>query len=359
MFSRKAVLQLEGIVQEKTAKLLGRMEDLLAEKKPVDLHHGYRALAVDVITDYSFDDDYKQLDSPTFAADFYEMTGELIARGWVLQAFPFLLPLSNMITLGMAKKLNRALYEFLLFRTVIMVCCGVKNMLTYIRMQRCVNHITEVKNQIDEGRDKSKHKTIFHQLLDPNAAEGHVVTNVEDLTDEMFTILTAAAETTGHAMTMITYYVLSDPAIYQRLVSELQAAFPSKKTNLDYLTLEKLPYLSAVIREGLRLSYGAPGRLPRVIETADANFNGYLVPKGTTVGMSLWMMHRNPEIYPEPEKFIPSRWEDPEKSKILDNKYFVPFSRGSRQCVGMQYVPLLNLSASFLFSVEIDYKFKR
>ncbi len=121
VFSRKAVLQLEHIIQEKTAKLVSRMKGLVIQGKSVDLHHGYRALSVDVITDYSFDNDYQQLDSPTFASDFYEMTGELLARGWVLQAFPFLLPLSNMITLGMAKTLNRALYEFLVFRTVSLV----------------------------------------------------------------------------------------------------------------------------------------------------------------------------------------------------------------------------------------------
>jgi cytochrome P450 len=199
-----------------------------------------------------------------------------------------------------------------------------------------------VKKQIDEGRDKSKHKTIFHQLLDPNAAEGHVVPNVEDLTDEMFTILTAAAETTGHTMTITTYYVLSNPIIHQTLVAELKTAFPDKKTNLDYLTLEKLPYLTAVIKEGLRLSYGVVGRLPRVIETDEAIFNGYHVPKGTTVGMSSWMMNRNPDNYPDPDKFDPERWTNPEVAKRLD-KYFVPFSRGSRQCVGMQYVPSLPL----------------
>lgn len=210
--------------------------------------------------------------------------------------------------------------------------------------QRCVDHIAEVKRQIDEGRDKSKHKTIFHQLLDPNATEGHVVPNIEDLTDEMFTILTAAAETTGHSMTMITYYVVSNPEIYQKLVSELKAAFPDKKTKLDYLTLEKLPYLTAVIKEGLRLSYGSPGRLPRVTETPDAVFNNYRVPKGTTVGMSIWMMHRSPEIYPDPAKFIPERWTSPEQSKKLD-KYFVPFSRGSRMCVGMQYIPDFHYSS--------------
>ena len=94
------------------------MKDLLDGGNPVDLHHGFRALSVDIITDYSFDNDYKQLDSPTFGSDFYEMTSELITRGWVLQAFPFLLPLSDLITLPMAKRINGALFEFLLFRKV-------------------------------------------------------------------------------------------------------------------------------------------------------------------------------------------------------------------------------------------------
>lgn len=117
-FSRKACLQLESIVQEKAAKLISRMRDLLNEGKSVDLHHGFRALSVDVITDFSFDNDYKQLDSPTFGTDCYEMSSELITRGWVLQAFPFLLPLSELITLPIAKRISGALYEFLTFRDV-------------------------------------------------------------------------------------------------------------------------------------------------------------------------------------------------------------------------------------------------
>lgn len=164
-----------------------------------------------------------------------------------------------------------------------------------------------------------------------------MVPNVEGLTEEMFTILTAGGETTGHAMTMITYYVLSNPEIYQKLVLELKTAFPNKMTDLEYLTLEKLPYLTSVIKEGLRLSYGVPGRLPRVIETPDAVFNGYCVPKNTIVGMSAWMLNRNPQNFPEPDQFIPERWSDPAKSKRSENKYFAPFGRGSRQCLGMQY----------------------
>jgi cytochrome P450 len=163
----------------------------------------------------------------------------------------------------------------------------------------------------------------------------------------MFTILTAGGETTGNAMTIITYYVLSNLEVYQRLVLELKTAFTNKEIPLDYLTLEKLPYLSSVIKEGLRLSYGVPGRLPRVIETPDAIFNGYRVPKGTVVGMSAWMMNRDPQNFPDPEQFIPERWSNPNKTQKLENKYFAPFGRGSRQCVGMQYVLYESFGAMF------------
>ena len=113
------MLELGDVVQSKITKLVSRIDKAISERKPVDLHHGYRAFAVDTITDYAFDNCYDQLDMPNFGADFFEMTRELIPRGWVLQAFPFLLPLSRMVTLRMAKRLNVALYDFLKFRTVI------------------------------------------------------------------------------------------------------------------------------------------------------------------------------------------------------------------------------------------------
>jgi cytochrome P450 len=192
-----------------------------------------------------------------------------------------------------------------------------------------------VKQQIDQGQYKSARKTIFHQLLDSAATEGHVVPDVEDLTDEAFTILTAAADTTGNAMTMTSYYVISNPKIYSTLTAELERAFPGSTTNLDYATLQKLPYLTAVIKEGLRLSFGVPGRLPRMIETQDVVLNGYSIPRGTVVGMSSWLMHRNPNIFPNPDIFLPERWLDPVNTAKLE-KSFVAFGKGSRQCLGIQ-----------------------
>lgn len=118
LFSRKSVLELEGVVQSKVDKLLRCVGEELAQGEPVDLYHGFRALAVDVITDYSFDNCYNQLDTPDFAASFFDMTSQLVPRGWVIQAFPILLPISNLITPSVAKRLNIYLYNFLQFRQV-------------------------------------------------------------------------------------------------------------------------------------------------------------------------------------------------------------------------------------------------
>lgn len=84
------------------------------------------------------------------------------------------------------------------------------------------------------------------------------------------------------------------------------------------------------------MAFHPPERLLRVIEAdCGMELSRYHVPKGAIVGMSSWMMHRDPTVLPEPEKFFPERWLDPIKGKNLE-KYLVNFSKRSRQCIGIQ-----------------------
>lgn len=64
---------------------------------------------------------------------------------------------------------------------------------------------------------------------------------------------------------------------------------------------------------------------------------GYHIPAGYDVGMSTWVMHRNAELWPEPDRFDPERWVNPEEFKRL-NKYMISFGKDSRNCLGMTYV---------------------
>ena len=79
-------------------------------------------------------------------------------------------------------------------------------------------------------------------------------------------ILGAGTETSGNTLSVLTYHVLSEPSIHQRLREELRDAevgYFADNTLLDYRTLERLPYLQACIKEALRLATGVSSRLPR------------------------------------------------------------------------------------------------
>jgi cytochrome P450 len=70
-----------------------------------------------------------------------------------------------------------------------------------------------------------------------------VVPSVDDLRDEAFVIMSAASDTTGNAMIVAMYGVVSNRNVYSKLTAELNSAFPDPSTNLEFLALEKLPYL--------------------------------------------------------------------------------------------------------------------
>jgi len=110
-------------------------------------------------------------------------------------------------------------------------------------------------------KDESR-TTIFHQLLNPKATEGHVVPSIDNLTDEGLVILGAASDTTGNAMAIAMYGVVSNPAIHSKLAAELNSAFPDPLAMLDFITLEKLPYLVSSVSDQRRCKTANPDRLP-------------------------------------------------------------------------------------------------
>jgi cytochrome P450 len=113
-------------------------------------------------------------------------------------------------------------------------------------VQRCKHQILEVKEAVEKG-DKVSRKTVFHQLLRPDDSEGYKMPSVEQLSDDAYVLIAAAADTTGNAMTMAAYNVVTNPEIYGRLTAELRERFPDPDAKMDLVTLEKLPYLVGCI----------------------------------------------------------------------------------------------------------------
>lgn len=102
---------------------------------------------------------------------------------------------------------------------------------------------------------------LFQELLTPGPEGGHIVPPVDHLKDEAYAFLTAAADTTGNAVSWAAYEIVSDPVKYNRLTKELGAAFSDLMATLNFMTLEKLPYLvsSALSTLDALLTCSSPG----------------------------------------------------------------------------------------------------
>ncbi len=96
--------------------------------------------------------------------------------------------------------------------------------------------------------------------------------------------------------------------------------------------IQALPYLSAVIREGLRISMANPTRLPHIVPPGGWTFKGTHIPAGSIVGCGAYELHYNSLAFPNPHSFQPERWLE-ENLTPEANKYFFAFGAGSRACI--------------------------
>lgn len=119
----------------------------------------------------------------------------------------------------------------------------------------------------------------------------------------------------------------------RKLKAELEAAIPNSAVFPPLLELEKLPFMTAVIKEALRLAFGTSSRIPRVAIDKPMEYHGTKIPTGVPVSMTIPLIHLNPEIFPDPEGFHPERWLEADSSVL--ERYLVPFSKGPRGCVGI------------------------
>ncbi|HVC08877.1 MAG TPA: cytochrome P450 [Elusimicrobiota bacterium] len=149
------------------------------------------------------------------------------------------------------------------------------------------------------------------------------------LRDEAMTMFTAGHETTANALAWTFYLLAQNPAAETRLRKELAAVLGGRTPGVE--DLPRLPYLSCVIRESLRL-YPPAWVISRMSEGPD-EMGGFEVPAGCLVIVSPHLTHRHPGFWPEPERFKPERFLEPGTAELPRFAYF-PFGGGPRQCIG-------------------------
>ncbi|KAJ4249831.1 hypothetical protein NW762_012174 [Fusarium torreyae] len=306
------MLEREGLVQDKALKVCRDIAKHRQQHVPTNVHDAFRAVSMDAVTEYTLGPDncWDFLDKEDYGNWYGNLTRAISPMIYLFRLLP---PLTKMRDLPpwLAVRINPVMKGFL------------------ETTEEARKVVRATVRDIDEGI-RPKVITLFHTILSPDNPNGPA--SINHMADEAWAITAAASETTGNALTVIAYKVLKDPAVYAKLHAELEGAFPNPD-DMTYTELEKLPYLNAVIKEGFRLSYGILHHLPRVVPQGGATFNGYFLPEGTVIGMSSWTMHRLPDVFPDPDKYDPERWMDPDRARHLE-KYLTTFSRGNRSCIG-------------------------
>jgi cytochrome P450 len=167
---------------------------------------------------------------------------------------------------------------------------------------------------------------VLSMLLQARDEAGEGMTD-QELRDELMTALAAGHETTATGLAWAFERLLSCPETYDRLRDEVRTLGATP----DPEKLAALPYLDATVKEVLRLRPVIP-IVGRVLKKP-MRIGGYDLPAGATVGACIWLAHRNPAVYPEPEAFRPERF----LGVTPDTASWLPFGGGIRRCIGAAF----------------------
>lgn len=170
-------------------------------------------------------------------------------------------------------------------------------------------------------------------LLAGVRGEGGEAFTDREIRDQVMTLMFAGHDTSTSTLTFLLHELARHPDVLARLVEEQDRVLGGATPTIDQLERE-MPFLDMVLDELLRLyppAWIGPRRAVREFE-----FGGWTVPRGAYVNYCSWASHRIPEVFPEPEAFVPERFTR-ERKAALPRGAYVPFGGGQRICIGKRF----------------------
>ncbi|GAB4576399.1 MAG: cytochrome P450 [Anaerolineae bacterium] len=150
--------------------------------------------------------------------------------------------------------------------------------------------------------------------------------------DQLITLLIAGHDTTTALLAWALHLLTAHPAVLARVQSEVETVLGGSPPTLE--SAARLPYLSQVIDETLRLY--PPVHLGSRLVAEDVPFQDYVLPAGARVMYSIYLTHRHPDYWEEPERFNPDRFDRANK-RAIPPYAFLPFGGGPRNCIGAAF----------------------
>ncbi|KAH6841573.1 cytochrome P450 [Alternaria alternata] len=236
-----------------------------------------------------------------------------------------------------------------------------RNLRTYLapRLTKKILNLGERIWPLVMGRielEKKQHvDDIFGDLIGQQGKEGSGLTNEELMADALVMVI-AGTDTSSVAISGFFFYIARHPEVYKRLAAEIRSTFSSLEEIAPGPRLTSCSYLLACIDEALRLAPPVAAPLWREMRMQES-IAGNVLPKGVDVATCCYAIQRNPAYFPDPDEFIPERWlpdNQSEEALKLAKRAFIPFSLGSRGCLGknIAYMELTTALAQIMFRAD-------
>jgi cytochrome P450 len=220
----------------------------------------------------------------------------------------------------------------------------------FLRLRKQIDEF--IYQKIEEKRTQNLEEfSLLSWLLAAHYEDGSSLSDLE-IRNELVTLLFAGHETTAAALSWGLYWIHRQPEVKTKLLDELA----SLREDLDLTQLAKLPYLTAVCQETLRIypiNLMAEGRILKDSLT----LRNYEFQPGDTFMPCIYLLHQRQDLYPQPRQFKPERF--------LERKYspfeYLPFGGGNRLCLGMNLAlfEMKIILASILLKWRLEYRQKK
>ncbi len=195
-------------------------------------------------------------------------------------------------------------------------------------LSRVINKIIRERRESGEDRDD-----LLSMLLMAQDESGVRKMSDEQVYDEVMTLFLAGHETTANALTFAWYLLSQHEDKREKLDKELAVVLDGRPARFeDY---QSLKYTEAIFAESIRI-YPPVWGLGR-LAVEDYEIDGYQIPRGSLVLVSMFVMHRDKRFWDDPDNFIPERWEKISTREASSRFIYFPFGGGTRRCIGEHF----------------------
>ncbi|KAI0899452.1 cytochrome P450 [Annulohypoxylon nitens] len=329
-FSKPQIIQYESHIRGYAQRLCEKLLAEVGAGKPFTVQEAYSCFTSDVISDYCYGRSFGFLDRDGWLPNYRKPLYSLLDATFVCRFYPIFKHAFLAMTWVM---------DYLPEGIGLMIRTLKVDIPERVRQSKENADVVVAGKKLPNGVKGN----IFNELLESDLPPAEKTS--ERLVGDAITIMSGGTETGSWTLSVITFFLLSQPETFARLADELRSIVPDPLNLPSWTELERLPYLYAVVQEGLRLSYGVSGRSARVPTDEDLVYRGewkgekveHVIPRGWAVSMSTFLIHHDESLFPDSDKFTPERWIDGEGNRRGDlDRCLMSFSKGTRMCLGMK-----------------------